>query len=346
METRRDAIKESNQLGSRKFITKPQHDNNVLLFIAIHPDKVNEIGYIKFSKKKGIVELTNYNAWLSGKTLGIGSTSKIGKDHLAGYHGEGYKVAALALFRERYTVRIKASECDWKFLEAAEGTQCAGELCVRIRRENAKKILKLKEAHALNISEGLPRLRKGNVWEDVTFEIGGRKGRLVDEAEFMEWIKFALELDPPSKVLETRKGSLILDPKFDNKIFLQGILLEESSFSSSKFKFGYDLAQGRANRDRTRLSSTEMQRRLIAEIWAEAIKKDPTLSTTYTDMLQSHQAPADVDGADRLISIETARKIWGNLSSKDSGRKVFFYDSRAGEKVCQIKRIGGSGCSH
>jgi hypothetical protein len=82
------------------------------LFLAIHLDKEAELGYIKFVKKTSTVELTNFNTWLSGRILGIGSTSKIGKDHLARHHGKGYKVAALILYYEGYIVKIAASECD------------------------------------------------------------------------------------------------------------------------------------------------------------------------------------------------------------------------------------------
>jgi hypothetical protein len=344
VETRRDESKESNELGSRKFITKPQHDINSLLFIAIHPDKGTEIGYIKFWKKKGIVELTNYNAWLSGKTLGTGSTSKIGKDHLAGHHGEGYKVAALALFREGYSVRIKASECDWEFFEASKGTKDEGELCVYIKPRNAKKLQQLKDSHAKRVSQGRTRLRKGNIWEDVTFEIGGGKGLPVAEAEFLKWIKLALELDPPSEVFvhETRRGSLILDPKFSNKMFLKGILLEESSSASTRSEFGYNLSQGRVDRDRKRLSSIEEQGQLLAEIWAEAIEKDATLLTAYVKMLQSHPAPVDIARAEDYISPQTARKIWQHLLDEDPERKVFYYDSRRGEKVCHARQIDSS----
>jgi len=345
VKTRRDAIKESNGLGSRKFITKTQDDINYLLFIAIHPDKRTEIGYIRFWKKKGIVELTNYNAWLSGKTLGTGSTSKIGKDHLAGRHGEGDKVAALALFREGYSVRIKASGCDWEFFEAAEGTKDEGELCVYIKPRNAKNLQQLKDSHAKRVSQGRTRLRKGNIWEDVTFEIGGGKGLLVVEAEFLKWIKLALELDPPSQpsqVHETRRGSLILDPKFSNKMFLKGILLEESSSASTRFEFGYNLFQGRVDRDRKRLSSSEEQGQLLAEIWEEAIEKDATLLTVYVKMLQSHPAPVDVALAEDYISLQTARKIWRYLLDEDPERKVFYYDSRRGEKVCYARQSDGS----
>ncbi|KAH0569248.1 hypothetical protein GP486_000004 [Trichoglossum hirsutum] len=330
----RDAIKESNGLGSKKFITKPQHSNKFMLFVAIHPDEETELGYIRFSKGRkgnGTVELTNYNAWLSGTTIGIGSTSKAGKDYLAGHHGEGYKMAAMALLREGYQVEIKASECVWKFFEAPQDKKYAGELCVCIKTKGTKHIQDLKDKYAKRISKG-KRLRRGNIWEDVTFNINGSERATVTKAIFQEWTKLALELDPPSEMLETRRGSLILDPRFRDKVFLKGILLEEGRFSLTPFQYGYNLSQGRVDRDRKCLSNPEEQAQLLAEVWAEAVEDDATLLTKYVNMLQSDPHPTDIAHTKHAISEQTTKKIWQHLLDRDPERKTFYYDSKLGGK--------------
>ncbi|KAI9781879.1 MAG: hypothetical protein M1839_005673 [Geoglossum umbratile] len=330
----RDAIKDSNGLESRKFTTKPQHGNKFMLFVAIHPDEETELGYIRFSKGRkgnGTVELTNYNAWLSGTTIGIGSTSKAGKDYLAGHHGEGYKMAAMALLREGYQVEIKASGCVWKFFEAPQDKKYAGELCVCIKTKGAKHIQDLKDKYSMRISKG-KRFRRGNIWEDVTFNINGSERATVTEAIFQEWTKLALELDPPSEILETRRGSLILDPRFGDKVFLKGILLEEGCFSLTPFQYGYNLSQGRVDRDRKSLSNPEEQAQLLAEVWAEVVEGGATLLTRYVDMLQSDPHPADIAHTKHIISEQTARKIWQHLLDGDPERKAFYYDSKLGDK--------------
>ncbi|KAI9773653.1 MAG: hypothetical protein M1840_006927 [Geoglossum simile] len=328
----RDAIKESNELGNKMFAIKYEHGRKHLLFIATHPDTETELGFIRFTKKSGMVELTNYSASLGGKTLGIGSTSKAGKDHLAGHHGEGYKIAALVLHREGYVVKIHASGCNWTFFEALEGKKHAGELCVRIVPRSEKALQQLKDKYATKAAKG-KRPRRGNIWEDVTFKIVCRKeAPPVTEKEFRTWVRLALDLDPPSEVLKTQRGSLILDPKFSNKIFLKGILLDGNRFTSTQFEFGYNLFQGGVDRDRKGLAKFGEQKQLLAEIWAEAVEKDANLLTKYVNMLRSHPPPADVSETKDFISLPTASKIWRHLLDKDPERKVFYYDSKRGDQ--------------
>jgi len=80
--------------------------------MAIHPYTNRELGFIRYSKRAGVVDLTNYNSQLSGDSLGMGYSSKVRQEHLAGQHGEGYKLAALTLVRNGFRVAIKASKCD------------------------------------------------------------------------------------------------------------------------------------------------------------------------------------------------------------------------------------------
>jgi hypothetical protein len=223
---RDDAIRESNNLGKRAFAKQYRNNVTALCFNAVHPDSGAELGYIRRLKKSGIVEMTNYNSWLSGKSLGIGGTSRKGQDHLAGDHGEGYKLAVLTLMRHDYAVSIKASKCDWKFKIPAKGQSHAGVLCVDIKPKNDTKIQELKDAYARKNPKNRKITLRKNVWEDVTFKIGTRGGRAVTEEDFQQWIRVALDLDPPTRVLDTVHGTILLEARFKNKMFLKGILLE------------------------------------------------------------------------------------------------------------------------
>ncbi|KAK3173880.1 hypothetical protein K4F52_010383, partial [Lecanicillium sp. MT-2017a] len=59
------------------------------------------LGYIHFRPRGrgGIVEITNRNATLHPWHLDMGGTSKKGRTHQAGAHGEGLKVALLVMMR-------------------------------------------------------------------------------------------------------------------------------------------------------------------------------------------------------------------------------------------------------
>jgi hypothetical protein len=337
-EFRVDAIKESNNLGSKSFTISTQHCKIFLCWMAVHPETKLDLGFIRFSKRKGAVDITNYNASLSGETLALGSTSKRGKEHLAGHHGEGYKIAALTLHRKGYNVKIKASSCTMKFEVGKPRKKHAGELCVRIERAKTNPLAKQQNEPKQRKLKGLPRLLKGNIWEDVSFQISGRKTRLegeieLEEEEFMKWTKLCLQLDPPTEVITTQNGCIILDPRFFNKVFLKGILLEDSSSTANKFHFGYNLLQGEVGRDRQRLSSPKQQAILLAGIWAEAMEKDASLVAKYVNLLQLDPAPADVELSENNINESTAEKIWQHLLAQDPQHELFYYDIRGGEQV-------------
>jgi hypothetical protein len=312
--------------------------------MAVHPETKLDLGFVRFSKRKGAVDITNYNAFLSGETFALGSTSKRGKENLAGHHGEGYKIAALTLLRKGYNVKIRASSCIMKFEVGKSGKKHAGELCVRIDRAKPKPLAKQQNEAQQRKLKGLPRLLKGNIWEDVSFQISGRKPKLdwetelevetkVEEEEFMKWTKLCLQLDPPTEVITTQNGCIILDPRFFNKVFLKGILLEDSSSTANKFHFGYNLLRGEVDRDRQRLSSPKQQAILLAGIWSEAMEKDSSVVAKYVNLLQLDPAPADVELSENNINESTAKKIWEHLRAQDPQDELFYYDIRGGEQV-------------
>ncbi|CZR65095.1 uncharacterized protein PAC_14995 [Phialocephala subalpina] len=355
-----DAIKERNRIYGDFIIRREDNDDHII-FLAIHPNHSgpdpghqHELGFIKYSKTNGTIELTNYDASLSGKSLGIGESSKAGKSHLAGHHGEGYKVAALVFLRDGCLTTIHASKCEWTFFDAQKGEKNEGELCVKPKPRSKQRLDEQRAAQARRAQQGTPRPRKGFIWKDVTFFIGGHEerrvssntfleGRKVSEEEFLEWTKFALELNPPSRNsrYETSWGSLILDPAFGNKMFLKGILLDESSFDGAPFKYGYNLFEGCVDRDRKRLSNQREQPQILAQIWSEAIEEDDSHLSLYVDMLQTAPTPtapvpADVLFAHRLMTRNTAFKIWRYLSTRDPERKDFYYDCRRQQEVAII----------
>jgi hypothetical protein len=175
-------------------------------------------------------------------------------------------------------------------------------------------------------------LAKGNIWEDVTFRISSSKSILTRE-EVKSWLEFSLQLDPPTEIIETEKGSLILDPNFRNKMFLKGILLEDTRATKTNFQFGYNLSQGQVNRDRQQLTDIHEQGRFLAKIWANAMEQKPKMVEQYLNMLQSHPLPADVELAEHYIEERTARQIWQHLLDKDPQRKLFYYNVELGKQV-------------
>src|SRR6266498_583550 len=89
--------------------------NGVYVTEAHHPYKDRLLGFIEYTQRTGVVEFANFSAVLSPSSLALGFTTKTDKDHLAGGHGEGFKLAALVMLRAGYAVHIAASGFYWNF---------------------------------------------------------------------------------------------------------------------------------------------------------------------------------------------------------------------------------------
>ena len=106
------------------------------------------------------------------------------------------------------------------------------------------------EAYSTKVNKGTSRKLTANIWEDVSVKVGrvhsSQGARRIAMADFKKWLRVSIDLDRPSKVIETAHGNLILDPKFSGRVYLKGLLLESYS-SATKFRFGYNLFQGHVN---------------------------------------------------------------------------------------------------
>ena len=297
------------------------------------------LGFIRYSKKDGSLQLTNFNAHLTRAALGLGFTTKRTKANLAGTHGEGFKVAALVMVNKGYQVRIESSRFYWKFKYFPNNPYSL--YCV-LSAASDKKIQKDMQKQISNRAKDLPRGLTANIWEDVTVRIGKvyrpwSESASIKYADFQSWLKVSLNLERASNVIKTSHGSLILDPEFQGRLYLRDLLLEINNPLAAldrRFRFGYNLSHGRVNRDRQNLSSSAEEAQNFALIWKEAIEKKPddTLKT-YIEMLREDDRWADVNLAKDYIDEVTAKTIWQHLLSEDPERKRFYYDHKSGEYV-------------
>lgn len=277
-----------------------------------------------------MVEITNYNARISGTILGLGKSTKKSSNHLAGQFGEGFNLACLTLARTDYNVRVQTSSQNWRMEIKPEGHKYEHVLCCHITGIKDEQILKAKNAATKVAERGKPP-QKGRPWCDVTVKIGGGKRRKVTEQQFREWMKQSLELHPPSKLIETPNGSLILDPEFENKVFLKGILLERFSDNLRSFKHGYNYANGRTNRDRQVMSVAEEQGHILSQIWAHALMQDGhNFMDKYFTMLQDDKEWEDVEYAEDMMTLPTAKLLRQHLKKEDPMNvKFYFYADNA-----------------
>jgi hypothetical protein len=292
---------------------------------AYHPNKDQMLGFIEYSERTGVIEFANFGAILTPSSLALGFSTKANKDHLAGGHGEGFKLATLVMLRTGYAVNIAASGFYWNFRWGGTNRK---QLYCWFSDITVSELRNQKHAYQKKVDRNLPRERKANIWEDVSVKIGNVHGKSekIKKEDFLEWKKVSIDLDSPSRMIKTYCGSLILDESFKNKIFLKGLLLPRKDNEGALFKFSYDFLTGKINRDRERLGSAWQEAHLLARIWDCAIETEQEILPEYIEMLQDiHYAWADVSLAKEHISRRTALRIWQFYLDQDPERKCFYY---------------------
>ncbi|KAL1963708.1 hypothetical protein VTN77DRAFT_7912 [Rasamsonia byssochlamydoides] len=117
--TRTDAIIQIHGISLLDF--NPQvSDTDDEILVTVHRSvessassmAVEYLGFIRFKKAIGSVELTNFGATLDRRCLELGYTTKENDDRLA---GGGLKIAALVLCRNHHHVKISTNSCYWNF---------------------------------------------------------------------------------------------------------------------------------------------------------------------------------------------------------------------------------------
>ncbi len=336
-QSRKDGIIDSFDLEPRSF--KPVYketQSEILITVdrantgPATPQQNELLGFIRFSKKAGSLELANFKAGLTRRNLDLGDTTKRKKANQAGIHGEGFKVASLVMCRNEQRVRYSTSSYYLNFQFRGKYRKT---LYCNVTQPKSKTLRKQQDAYNKIVASGKPRAPKANTWEDLSVVIG--KGRLgVDVAleEFLKWLKVTIDVNPPSDIMETDFGDLILDGSFAGKVYLKGLLLPNASSSVKSFVYGYNLLQGCTNRDRGRLTDPSEEADQLRSIWEQAIDKRHELVDKYVNLLQHHQDCGDISLAENKVAKATAEKIWANLFSKTDGER-FYFRERDGNHV-------------
>ncbi|UPK89522.1 hypothetical protein LCI18_000457 [Fusarium solani-melongenae] len=278
-----------------------ERNNTEIIFKAHGRSTGSEcLGYVLFRghNGRGTVELTNRNSSLEPYHLDLGGTTKAANQDLAGFHGEGLKLALLVQQREEqnHSVRCTAGGFGWCF-----GYTTLAKLVTHLTR--------LSEGHARRKDkhpQGTLAPFYPNYKTDVRFVIGeikkvkNERGETVRRSavkreEFESWCTTVLAFQKLDKnsVLKTKHGEIIMDPKHRGSLYLKGLLIRRSTRSCSAsmtgkpLKYGYNFENGTTNRDRRTLSSAEEEGRVFLEIWQAALVERPDLVGELSDILNS-----------------------------------------------------------
>ncbi len=325
---------EANKVTRETIKTVVDETSNEWIATAHRPGSPKVLGFIRFHKVKGMLELMNFNAQLTRKALDIGVTSKRYAVGQAGTHGEDFKVASLVMVR-KYQVRYESAKYYWSF---HFGGRDKRHLYCHLTPISDNIVANHMLEVSTRNSNRQPRELKGNVWEDVTVKIGrvyGSKGNAIEFDKFQNWIKVSFYLHPPSQIFKTANGDLTLDKEFGGRMFLKGLYLSDTS-GTRLLKFGYNLYEGDVNRDRQQIVNARRLAKTLAQIWAEAIKvKEEGAIKECTKMLIEEDTNhwVDVNLSNEYMTEETAAYVLHNIVEQDVSRCQFFYGRKTEAQV-------------
>ncbi|OQV05976.1 hypothetical protein CLAIMM_10624 [Cladophialophora immunda] len=284
------------------------------------------LGFIRFIRKAGTVELVNFQAELKRNNLVMDNSNKEGHGEFAGCHGEGFKLAAVVLRRMGHSVRFAACEYYWSFgLHGRSRTKLFCRLTAAKPETTEKKKIKCA------LQSAKPNFKRGltsNIWEDVSVRIGRAKGGFglkVSEEDFRSWLTVSIDLTSPSPspgdVVQTRSGDLILDGRFARHIYRKGLRI---AGHYTDYVLGYNFAHGSIGRDRIRLEEPSEELQIVGDIWEQALLgQRPDVIDIYIRLLREQEGCPEAAMTSDKLPESMARLIWERLRNMDPD--AFFY---------------------
>jgi len=309
-----------------------EDDKNKVIYFRCNVKKVLA-GYIKYKydgekeSGNGILTMVNFKARLQLKRLNMGGTTKGDNPRQADKHGEGMDIAILVMRRgpNNYSVRFLSNSTYWNahFDERKN-------LFVKLTRPKERTLAEQRARFYDRGRQGLPRSLEPNIWEDVCVEIGSERkrkdelgwpstSRKIPVQKFRAWLKFALDVNPPRRMIKTTAGDLILEPSHAGNLYLKGLLLPDSASSGNAYQMGYNLHKGQTNRDRGRLTNAKQEAEQIAWIWSAALGQNSSVveqDKCWTSIFPSFKTVAVLLRMFTLPDI-TLLKKWRRSSGND-----------------------------
>ena len=225
---------------------------------AIDSDNCGHPKQILYSADGAVLTVINKGARLPLSSLVLGCSSKDDIDGMIGKFGEGYKLALVVLLRKGLKVDILNGEEEWipSFkLSDNFGTQ------------------------VLNIE--VNQLPENAECDDVVFAISGIDEDLYKELQLL----FPCINDDYGDVVESDNGTILLDKKFQGKMYVEGLFIQ----SDSNFQYGYNFKSSVVDldRDRKAINYYELKKLTAASVvTAEKCSTEifKAISNSYTDI--------------------------------------------------------------
>ncbi|KAJ5819495.1 hypothetical protein N7474_005086 [Penicillium riverlandense] len=180
-----------------------------------------------------------------------------------------------------------------------------------------------------------------HIWEDVSFVIrkglhnGGPK---ITTDEFWHWMQVTIDVRPPSQIVHTLGGDLILDDSFSGKLYSKGVQVSLPDNDEHRFRASYNLVDGSFTRDRRQITGFE-EPKVIADIWSSSIGRgDRNVLSVYVNLLRHFPVARDVRSAERFVTETTAKKIWALLLDEAKENSAFYYTEIQEDQASEVIR--------
>ncbi|ESO88031.1 hypothetical protein LOTGIDRAFT_234797 [Lottia gigantea] len=244
------------------------------------------LGNLNYDGLTSKLKLTNYKTCLQKKILLLGYSAKAEKKEIIGQFGEGLKIGTLALVRKGYMVTMETARDQWSFrlLENEEFgekvlTVIISERDVDVENDDIEKLQQIED-------------------EITTAVVSGLDSEL--------WKKFLprfLFLKPPTDVVKTDLGRLLLDENLSGQLYNKGIWVSDLSHES--LAAGVDFTNLQIDRDRNAVPKPSEIDHQVSCMWIKAIQKDSRLIPRYFHLLQDDKY-RDVRHAEDYSDKDTA----------------------------------------
>lgn len=216
---------------------------------------------VRHRKDTNTLVIENDGCVIPHEALLFGHTTKLDRGDLAGKFGEGIKLAMVVLARSGYDVKIRSGSEVW--------------------------VPKIERSDKFNADVLCVHIEKGRACKDrVQIEVGGIT------AEEWETMKghFLFLSDLKGRHVETSQGTLLLDARYQGKMFVKGIFVQ----NNPQLIYGYNLKDAQIDRDRKMIQSADSQFRIL-DIWKEALVTHTIMvEDTFSGLLDKQAA--DVEG--------------------------------------------------
>ncbi|PYH69251.1 uncharacterized protein BO88DRAFT_462644 [Aspergillus vadensis CBS 113365] len=262
--------------------------HNNITVKALIPTWPGYMGFIRYSKTTGTITFINADAYLLQST-NTPEDNNNNNDALFQFQNDRLKAVAHVLLLSGFNIQITSRNHIWTFNLPLSPVPSPSPNKNNPRVSCTVNTLAYTYTHT--------HFPNNNLTITIT-----TTSQSLQPQTFRTWLHTSLHLTLPSQnknTIPTPHGTILLDPTHSGTLYLNGILLPESSFPRAQYKYGYDFQYGISTTSGRRLASPLHELDLVCCIWDAAIcEKSVYAVPRFVDMVLGRPWVVDIMGLD------------------------------------------------